>query len=294
LALFAIVINANGDDCVNTTEGRQSVKDVFAITKTDKLHRHGYHRHYEEMFSNLRDKKIRLLEIGVLDGKSLLAWKMIFPCAELIAGISYSKAGSRLAPRIDIEGVSVFYGSQADESFLENVLTQLHHKQFDIIIDDGSHIPWHQIFSFAFLFPKGLVRRGLYIVEDIETSYWSAEKAALYGYPIEKAGVGRPSPGNALELFKQFIDVMNRGYLDSTELTMMYDIDHEIQSITFVPNMVILTKKSVRNDPYVRQLTDHNMIDMAQVKSWIEDRRKEVIADNNLPSYLKGERVKLG
>lgn len=42
---------------------------------------------------------------------------------------------------------------------------------YDIIIDDGSHMVRHVIASFEALFPY-LRRGGLYIIEDLHTSYW--------------------------------------------------------------------------------------------------------------------------
>ena len=42
---------------------------------------------------------------------------------------------------------------------------------WDIIIDDGSHVPYHQVFSFFSLW-KAVVPGGLYVIEDVETNYW--------------------------------------------------------------------------------------------------------------------------
>ena len=39
------------------------------------------------------------------------------------------------------------------------------------IIDDGSHIPQHQVSTFDLLFRQVLLPGGTYIVEDIETRY---------------------------------------------------------------------------------------------------------------------------
>jgi hypothetical protein len=44
-------------------------------------------------------------------------------------------------------------------------------KRFDIIIDDGSHVSKHIIKTFNFLFDY-LVDGGLYIAEDLQTSYF--------------------------------------------------------------------------------------------------------------------------
>ncbi len=43
--------------------------------------------------------------------------------------------------------------------------------RYDIIIDDGSHVPQHQIISLACLL-RALNPGGLYIIEDLKTSYW--------------------------------------------------------------------------------------------------------------------------
>ena len=43
--------------------------------------------------------------------------------------------------------------------------------KFDVILDDGSHVPEHQILTINKLWD--LVKPGgVYIIEDIETSYW--------------------------------------------------------------------------------------------------------------------------
>jgi demethylmacrocin O-methyltransferase len=49
--------------------------------------------------------------------------------------------------------------------------------EFDIILDDGSHINDDVIQSFKIMFPK-IRKGGVYIAEDLQTSYWSNH----YGY----------------------------------------------------------------------------------------------------------------
>jgi hypothetical protein len=63
---------------------------------------------------------------------------------------------------------------QEDQSKIDDlniVKSQINSKLF-FINDDGSHIPEHQLLSFNILFPK-LCEGGVYIIEDIETSYWT-------------------------------------------------------------------------------------------------------------------------
>ena len=78
-----------------------------------------------------------------------------------------------------------------------------------MIIDDGSHVPAHQLLGFKLLFPL-IKPGGLYVIEDIESSYFDAEQVRIYGYSLPGAGIGRKPPGNAVEAFKLLADVVNR------------------------------------------------------------------------------------
>ena len=67
-----------------------------------------------------------------------------------------------------IQDVEIIQGDQNDKVLL-NKLAEKYGK-FDIIIDDGSHVSRHIINSFNILFDH-LSKNGLYIVEDLQTSY---------------------------------------------------------------------------------------------------------------------------
>ena len=53
---------------------------------TDKAAHAHYLRNYEEHFRPLRDRDVRLLELGVLKGGSLLLWRDYFDWANIITG----------------------------------------------------------------------------------------------------------------------------------------------------------------------------------------------------------------
>jgi hypothetical protein len=139
---------------------------------TDKLGYHNYIQHYERHFKSLRKAKINLLEIGVgafdnpnRGGESLRLWKKYFPNAR-VYGIDIHDKKNLDEPRI-----KTFQGSQDDPQFLNWVVGQI--GDVNIVIDDGSHQNEHVITSFNVLFPL-LAANGLYVVEDIQTSYWSS------------------------------------------------------------------------------------------------------------------------
>jgi hypothetical protein len=137
---------------------------------TDKWGPRFYTPLYHELFFRLRDRPIRLLEIGVggydlktAGGASLAMWADYFPNGQ-ITGIDIAEKRLTLDPR-----VKLFRGSQADAAFLQAVRDE--RGPFDIIIDDGSHLPKHVVTSFHNLFPS-LVDGGMYVIEDVQTTFW--------------------------------------------------------------------------------------------------------------------------
>ena len=86
-------------------------------------------------------------------------WAEFFPNAT-IYGIDVNP----LCKQYESERIKIFIGSQADGRFLDDCLRQIG-REPDIVIDDGSHRPEHQIASFNALFPR-LSTHGIYVVED--------------------------------------------------------------------------------------------------------------------------------
>ena len=64
------------------------IKDAFDLANTDK----GYYHNYEYMYANIFANFIpdSILEIGVKEGNSILAWQQLFPKAN-ITGIDIAK-----------------------------------------------------------------------------------------------------------------------------------------------------------------------------------------------------------
>ena len=116
---------------------------------------------YESYFDRLREKEINILEIGVDKGDSLRLWRDYFTKAK-ICGLDIVKKD------FSINNVEIFCGDQSDHNFLSKIVEK--YGKFDIIIDDGSHVSKHIISSFNYLFDY-LSENGLYIIEDLQTSY---------------------------------------------------------------------------------------------------------------------------
>jgi len=116
---------------------------------------------YGQEFAPFRDAAFTILEIGVKDGGSVALWSRYFSRAKIV--------GVDIRPREthEVDRITMLQGDQSDTAFIERLADE--HGPFGIIIDDGSHVPAHQIATFEALFPH-LMAGGLYICEDIHTS----------------------------------------------------------------------------------------------------------------------------
>lgn len=130
---------------------------------TDKSSVHNdFLRFYAPFLERRRSEAVRVLEIGVLGGGSVRTWADYFPRGEIIGADIDPGAKQYASGRICIE--------IADQSDPNDRARLAALGPFDVVIDDGSHVWAHQIATFKTLI--GSVQPGgLYIVEDLDTSY---------------------------------------------------------------------------------------------------------------------------
>lgn len=148
---------------------------------------------YEAAFGALRNRPLRFLEIGVDRGGSLTAWSEFFGPQAIIVGIDINPACSMFDD--PASGRHVRIGDQADVALLGAVVAEF--GPFDVILDDGSHRPSHTTASFRHLFDKGLIGGGLYLVEDLQTNYWTGFRDARRSF---------------VDVAKGLVDVMHAQY----------------------------------------------------------------------------------
>lgn len=186
---------------------------IFAKYPTDKPK---YADFYQRYFEGLNPSI--LLEIGVLKGGSHRAWKELFPNTRVV--------GIDIDPLIEEvnKDLEIYTGDQTDQDFLNHVIDTIGHP--DIIIDDGGHSRKQQVLSLTYLWPF-LISGGLYIIEDLETSFLDHyndyphsgfEQVRNCLFPIEWTG-------------------QLTGLKVGDPLTYIYS------SITFEPNICIIRKK---------------------------------------------------
>ena len=122
---------------------------------------------YERHLKPFRGRAVTMLEIGVSHGGSLQMWRHHLGRRSTIVGFDIEPRVAELAER----GIDVLVGDQADPVFLDELVAR--YGEFDVVLDDGSHHPDHQIASICHLWPH-VAEGGVYIVEDLHSNYWAA------------------------------------------------------------------------------------------------------------------------
>ncbi len=160
---------------------------------------------YERHFSMYVNRPVSFWEIGVGGGGSLQLWKRFLgPYAQIV--------GLDVVDKRDVEEdqVAVRVGDQADAAFLQRVLEEFGPP--DVVLDDGSHVMDHIRASFRYLYPR-MSASGVYMVEDLHTSYW------------QDFGGGLGAPGSFIEDCKGLIDELSAettdGAVAPTEFSAM-------------------------------------------------------------------------
>jgi len=206
---------------------RNDLTRLAILYGTDKWGTHWYTPHYDRYLRPMKSRRLNVLEIGVggyespeVGGRSLRMWKAYFRKSQIVGIDLYDK--THLSEhRIDVR--------QCDQTDKES-LTRLceEYGGFDIIIDDGSHINEHVVQSFEVLFPL-LREGGIYVAEDIQTSYWPSYGGGING------------PKTSMKYFKDLVDGLNHmEYPIPTYRPSYYD--ENIVEISFFHNLVFIRK----------------------------------------------------
>ncbi len=185
---------------------------------------HHYLEVYDRFLSRFRDTPVRILEIGVQDGGSLQIWRKYLGRKAVIFGIDID---ARCRAFDDAEAC-VRIGSQNDPDFLREVVREM--GGVDIVVDDGSHVAEHQATSFRTLFPL-LETGGVYLCEDVQTSYWRV---------YHNGGYQRP--GTFIELTKQMLDDMHAWYHDEPQ-KLLPDIASTVFGVSVFDGIVVIEKR---------------------------------------------------
>ncbi len=131
---------------------------------TDKAGHHQFTPFYNEHLEKHRDEFRNVMEIGILTNASLRMWEDYFPNATIVG------VDNEVREEYQADRVKIFLADQSQPAQLERVI-ELTTKEYDMILDDGSHLVPHQYISWATLF-QYVKPGGYYIIEDLHCNYF--------------------------------------------------------------------------------------------------------------------------
>jgi hypothetical protein len=130
---------------------------------------HNYIALYEKYIGHLRNASFNLLEIGMgnypTNGYSMRMWLDYFPNASIDV-VDIIPGNFRCDFEYDKSRVVFHTIDQSNPNTL-SAFCKKSAKKYDVIIDDGSHIPSHQILTFNTFFEQILNDGGIYVIEDL-------------------------------------------------------------------------------------------------------------------------------
>ena len=182
-----------------------------------------YHRH----FAPFRGRDITVLEFGVSHGGSLEMWRNYFGPGARITGVDINPKTADLGG----EQIEIVIGDQDDRKFLAELADRL--GPIDVLIDDGGHTMTQQIGTFEILWPS-IVEGGVYLVEDVHTSYWGPH------------GGGYKRDSTFIEYAKNLIDQLHAWHAPDSAVQKGLLVDEYTRSIggMHVYNSVIVFDKA--------------------------------------------------
>lgn len=222
----------------------------FESFKTDKVRVFpGFNRMADYKW-HLGDRRrhVNLLELGVLNGESLLLWRAFFPHSTIV-GIDRTIPHNFVPP----PRTTLCQGEQDDDVFLAAVgRTQ---GPFDIIVDDCSHLGDLSRVSFWCLWPY-LKPGGLYVIEDWGTGYlrdWPDGHRYKAAYPhtflrklARPLGLRLRWPCHSYGMVgfvKELVDHMAMFDIIRGVSSNMEGGISPFESMVFTPGAVIITKR---------------------------------------------------
>lgn len=194
-------------------------KNKFQL-ETDK--RLQYLETYERYFSRYRGTDVVFMEIGVYQGGSLKLWKEYFGKDCTIIGVDINAECEKYKE----EQIEIEIGLQESTLFWNYIKKK--YPKVDVVLDDGGHTMKQQITTFTELFPH-LSEKGVYMCEDVFTSYWPAWGGAW----------GNTS--TFVEFSKNLIDHMNTRFAPA-EPFWNAGLTKGIKSVCFHEGIIVMEK----------------------------------------------------
>lgn len=185
-----------------------------------------YFEIYDRHLSRYRNTDVHVVEFGVFKGGSLQMWKHYFGPHAHIYGVDINEE----CKQFEEEQVQIHIGDQENREFLRDLAQ--HIPRIDILIDDGGHTMKQQIATFEELYPL-IAEDGIYIGEDLHTSYWPA-----YGGGLRKKG-------SFIEFSKRMIDRLNAWHYYERNPESLDRIAKTTYSLHYYDSVLVVEKRPI-------------------------------------------------
>ena len=188
---------------------------------------------YDRHFDPYRGKDVTVVEFGVSHGGSLQMWKDYFGPRARITGVDID---SRCA-RFEEDRIDVVIGDQEDRGFLRELADRV--GAIDVLIEDGGHRMSQQINTFEEFWPK-IRDGGVYLVEDLHTSYW------------DEYDGGYRRPGTFIEYAKDLIDAQHAWHSRDPGLLAVDEYTRTIRGMHVYDSVIVFDKGVVKPPTHER------------------------------------------
>ena len=138
--------------------------DKANLFKLNNTQGHGFSKFYVKHLENIKNKQLNILEIGSYSGSSAVAFTKYLSKSKIFCfDINISKFKYK-SKKIDVYGVDIKNKAKV-KNILDKIFFKNEFKNFDLIIDDGSHKLSDILLCLNFFFSY-LKKDGIYIIED--------------------------------------------------------------------------------------------------------------------------------
>lgn len=233
------------------------IEKIFKKQSNQTLKHQNYYKIYDKIFNSFKGKEIIFVELGVLYGGSLQAWQEYFGENAKIIGIDINPN----LKKFETKKIKIEIGDQSKKEFWEMFYKK--YGKIDILLDDGSHINFHTIFTLISSI-KNIKKNGMIVVEDTMCSY------------DEK--YGNPSKYSFINFTKKCIDDLHSNFPKSKKFN--FSISKYIKNINFYPGIVVFNASELDNTSFERSKYGKRDI-------LIEDTMKPYFLDNKFYKIIK-------
>jgi hypothetical protein len=154
-------------------------------------------------------------------------WKHYFGPKARIFGVDINPACASLGE----DQIEIVIGDQEDRGFLRELAERI--GDIDVVIEDGGHTMTQQIATFEELWPH-VVDGGVYLTEDLHTSYWPAW------------GGGLRREGTFIEYAKGLIDQQHAWHARRDPSFKVDQYTRTIRGMHVYDSVIVLDKGRVR------------------------------------------------